>query len=162
MRVGYMGKQTVDAMVKGGEASAAPPLGPALGPLGVNIPDVIKQINDKTSAFRGMEVPVKIIVDDSKKVTITVGTPPVSSLLKKELGKQKLARVTEAGKELPGDIKFEKIVQIAKGKDSITGKTLKAKVKQVLGTCLSGGVTVDGRNPRDLQKDIDEGKLKVE
>lgn len=148
-------------MIKGGEASAAPPLGPALGPLGINIPDIIKQINEKTAPFKGMEVPVKIIVDESKKVTITIGTPPVSSLLKKELGKQKLVKITEAGKELPGDITIAKVIQIAKGKDSITG-SLKAKVKQVLGTCLSGGVTVDGRNPRDLQKEIDEGKIKIE
>ena len=68
-----MPKQTVDAMVEGGKATAAPPLGPALGPLGVNIGQVISEINKKTADFKGVQVPVKIIVDEDKNVTITVG-----------------------------------------------------------------------------------------
>lgn len=153
-------KETVESLVKGGQASAAPPLGPALGPLGVNIPDVIKQINEKTKIFNGMEVPVKVIVDSGTKAfTISVGTPPVTSMLKKEMKVQKLAKITAEVKTLPGDIKMEKIVEITKAKeDSITGKTFKAKVKQVLGTCLSSGVTVNGKNPREMQKEVDEGK----
>lgn len=158
-----MGKETVETLVKGGEASAAPPLGPALGPLGVNITDVINQINEKTKIFKDMEVPVKVIVDgETKKFTISVGTPPVTSMLKKELNAKKLATVSESGERSePGDIKIEKIVEIAKAKDSLSGD-LKAKVKQVLGTCLSSGVTVNGKNPRDVQKEIDENKLKIE
>jgi len=79
-----MPKQTVDAMVEGGKATAAPPLGPALGPLGVNIGQVISEINKKTADFKGVQVPVKIIVDEDKNVTITVGTPPASALIKQE------------------------------------------------------------------------------
>ena len=80
-----MAKQTVEAMIDGGRASAAPPLGPALGPTGLNVAEVIKKINEKTSAFNGMQVPIKIVFDPSDKTfEITVGTPPVSSLLKSE------------------------------------------------------------------------------
>jgi large subunit ribosomal protein L11 len=159
-----MAKETVEALVKGGEATAAPPLGPALGPLGVRIDEVINQINEKTKLFHGMEVPVKVIVDsETKKFTISVGTPPVTAMLKQEMKVKKLATIAEGGaKNLPGDIKIESIIKIAKGKEGSVPGDLKARVKQILGTCLSSGVTVDGKSPRDVQKDIDEGKLNIE
>ena len=158
-----MTKETVEALVSGGKATPAPPLGPALGPLGVNTMDVINQINEKTKVFNGMEVPVKVVVDtETKKFTVTVGTPPVTSMLKKEMNVKKLAKVTETGQELPGDMTLDAIINIAKGKEDALSGDLKAKVKQILGTCLSGGVTVDGKSPKDLQKEIDEGKVKIE
>src|SRR3989344_1188428 len=82
-----MGKKTtVDALVEGGKASAAPPLGSSLGPLKVNIGQVVAQINDKTKDFKGMKVPVKVIVDtEDKTFTITIGTPPASQLIMKEI-----------------------------------------------------------------------------
>lgn len=150
-------KETVEAMVQGGKASAAPPLGPALGPSGANIGEVISQINEKTALFAGMDVPVKVIVDtETKTFTIAVGTPPVSSLLKKEMKVQKLARVVEGQRQLPGSIPFEKIVTIAKSKDSICGGT-KARVMQVLGTCVSCGVLVDGKDPKAVQQEVAAG-----
>ncbi|MBT3464646.1 50S ribosomal protein L11, partial [archaeon] len=80
-----MGNEVVEALVNGGKATAGPPIGPALGPLGVNIGEVISQINSKTKDFVGMSVPVKIIVNtDDKSFKITVGTPPTSQLLIKE------------------------------------------------------------------------------
>ena len=157
-----MAKETVEALVKGGQASAAPPLGPALGPLGINIGEVIEKINEKTKPFVGMEVPVKVVVDsETKKFTVIVGTPPVTSMLKKEMNVKNLAKITEEGKELPGDISLEKVISIAKAKEDSLGD-IKSKVKQILGTCLSGGITVDGKNPKDVQKEIDEGKIKIE
>ncbi|MFC2143051.1 50S ribosomal protein L11 [Candidatus Aenigmatarchaeota archaeon] len=153
--------EIVEALIKGGAATPAPPLGPSLSPLGVNVGLVIKEINEKTAAFKGMDVPVKVIVDTAtKKFTIEVGTPPVSAMIKKEMNVQKLAIVKEGEKTLPGDISLEKIIKIAKSK-TMSGD-LKARTNQVLGTCLSGGVTVDGRSPREVIKDIKEGKIKVE
>jgi len=74
-----MGKKTVEALIEGGKTTAAPPLGPALGPLGVNIGQIIADINKKTAGFKGMQVPVKIVVDeDTKEYKISVGTPPCS------------------------------------------------------------------------------------
>lgn len=150
--------EVVESLVEGGKASAAPPLGPALGPLGVNIVEVVDKINEKTKMFGGMQVPVKIIVDSkTKKFNVEVGIPPITSMLKKELNTKTLAKVTESGIELPGDLAFEKIVEIAKAKDSLSGD-LKSRVKQVLGTCLSSGVKIDGKNAKDVQKEVDEGK----
>jgi large subunit ribosomal protein L11 len=158
-----MGKEKVDVLVKGGEATPAPPIGPSLSPLGVNVGLVVKEINEKTSGFKGMEVPVKIIVDsETKKFTIEVGTPPVTALLKKELKVQKLATVNEdKSRKMAGDLPLDVIVKVAKSKDSIKGST-KAKVKQVLGTCVSAGITVNGKNPKEIIKEINNGLVKVE
>ena len=153
--------ETVDVLVKGGAATPAPPLGPSLSPLGVNVGLVVKEINEKTAAFKGMDVPVKIIVDTAtKKFTVVVGTPPVTALIKKELRVDKLAVVKEGQKTLPGDIALSAIVEIAKNKD-MPGD-LQARVTQVLGTCLSGGVTVGGRSPRDVIADIKSGAIAIE
>ena len=66
-----MATQTIEQLVEGGKATAAPPLGPALGPLGVNIGQVVAEINKKTESFKGMQVPVKVIVDgDTKEFSI--------------------------------------------------------------------------------------------
>ncbi len=158
-----MGKEKVEVLVEGGKATPAPPLGPSLSQLKVNVAQVVARINEKTAAFKDMQVPVKIIVDTEKKTfEVEVGTPPVTSMIKKEMNVKNLAKITESGKELPGSIPLAKVINIAKSKeDSMLGRDFRAKVKQVLGTCLSGGVLVDGKDPREIMKDIDEGKIKV-
>ncbi len=155
-----MTKEKIDALVKGGEATPAPPLGPALSPLKVNVVEIVAAINEKTKTFKGMDVPVKIIVDtDTKKYEITVGTPPVTSLIRKELHTDKLATVGEDKiRKMAGDISFDKIVKIAEGKSDAMMGSFRGKVKQVVGTCVSVGVTVDGKNPKDVIKEIDAGK----
>ena len=79
-----MSKITIPAIVEGGKANAGPPLGPALGPLGVNIGGIIDSINKATAAFAGIKVPVKVIVDKATKTfEIEVGSPSTGELLKK-------------------------------------------------------------------------------
>lgn len=132
-----MPKQVVSAMVQGGKASAGPPLGPALGPLGVKIPEVIAQINEKTRALAGMEVPVKVIVQDDRSFQIEVGKPPVAALIKKELGIEKGSR--EAGKLRAGDLSEEQVRKIARTKFDGEGESF---LHQVVGTARSMGITV--------------------
>ena len=60
-----MPEDTVEVLVEGGSATPGPPLGPAIGPLGINMMQVVEEINNKTADFKGMKVPVKIIVDDN-------------------------------------------------------------------------------------------------
>lgn len=151
--------QSVDAMVEGGKASAAPPLGPALGPLGVNIGMVISEINKKTSAFKGMQVPVKVMVADDKSFTITVGTPPVSSLVKAEAKLEKGSGNPLADKV--ADIRIEQVIKITKMKqDSLSGIDTTARCKEVAGTCNSMGVMIEGMSGRDAIKAITEGGFK--
>jgi len=151
-----MPKQTIEAMVEGGKATAAPPLGPALGPAGVNIGQVIAEINKKTADFKGMQVPIKINVADDKSFTVTVGTPPVSALVKKEAGIEKGSGNPLVDKV--ADVRIEQIIKVAKMKaDSLLGKTMKDRVKEVIGTCNSMGVMVEGKAAKDAIKDIDNG-----
>src|SRR5712692_8000201 len=148
----------ISVLVSGGEATAGPPLGPQLGPLGVNVLGIVNEINRITADFRGMRVPVKIEVDqETKKFTVSVGTPTTSALISKEAGIPK-----GSGKpnlELVGNLTFEKILGIAKIKISDSyAKSLKSATKEVVGSCVSMGVKVEDTDPRQFISQIDEGK----
>lgn len=151
-------KKTVEVLVSGGQATAGPPLGPALGPLGVNVLAIVNKINELTKDFSGMKVPVKVTVDpETKEFEITVGTPTTSALIVSELKIKKGSG--KPSTEKVGDLSMEQVVRIAKLKrPQLLAKTLKAAAKEVLGSCVSMGVTVDGKDPREVQKEIDEGK----
>ncbi|MBI4009814.1 MAG: 50S ribosomal protein L11 [Candidatus Aenigmarchaeota archaeon] len=161
-----MGRQeTLDLLVDGGKAAPGPTTAPKLSMYKLNIGQIFKEINDKTKDYAGMSVPVKLKIDtETKSYEISVGTPPVSSVIKKELGIE-LAKITDEekakGKTSVGDLKFEQIVKIAKiKKDSMLAKDLKTAVKQVVGTANSmTGVMIEGKRPKELIKDIDEGKF---
>lgn len=149
-----MKMQTVDALVDGGKATAGPPLGPALGPLGLNLNRVISAINEKTKDFDGMKVPIKLMVNpETKEFDVKVGTPPVSALVKKELGIEKGAQIP--GEEVVGDLSMDQVKRIARIKmENMLSYTEKAAVKEVLGTCVSMGVEVEGKDPREIQKEL--------
>ena len=157
-----MAIQTVEALIKGGEATAAPPLGPALGPLGVNIGQIITEINKKTNSFKGMQVPVKIKVDIStKQFSISIGTPPASALIKKEAGIEKGSSSPLMDKV--ADLRIENIIKIAKMKeDSLLGRTLKEKIKEIIGTCNSMGIMIEGVSAKEAIKLVNEGKFEQE
>ena len=146
----------VEALVDGGKASAGPPLGPALGPKGVNIGEVIAAINEKTKAFAGMKVPVQVIIDDKKKFEIKVGTPPTSALIKKELGLE--SGSSNARTDKVGNLTVEQAKKVGEMKtDSLLGADLKAKVLEITGTAVSVGVTIDGKDAKAFQKDLKAG-----
>ena len=151
-------KKTIEALVPGGQATAGPPLGPALGPLGVNVMAIVNKINELTKDFGGMKVPVKIIVDvDTKEFEVEVGTPTTSALIVKELGIEKGSG--DPGKQKVGNLTIQQVIKIAKMKrQELLAKSLKKAAKEVLGSCVSMGVTVEGKDPREVQKEIDEGK----
>jgi large subunit ribosomal protein L11 len=151
-------KSRVKVLVEGGKANPGPPLGPALGPLGINIGQVVAKINEKTATFEGMKVPVSVIVDKkTKQFDVEVGAPPIAALVKKKLGLEKGAKTS--GTEVVGNLALAQAVEIAKLKMGGTlAKSLKAAVKEVLGTCVSAGVTVEGKDAREVQREVDEGK----
>jgi len=149
----------VEALVPGGKANPGPPLGPALGPLGVNIKQVVDTINEKTSDYNGMQVPVKVIVGDDKSVEIEVGTPPTAALVLQEAGISKGAG-EEGGSEIVGNLSITQLAKIARmKKDDLLSYEMKSAIKEVLGTCVPMGVTGEGMDPRNCQKAIDEGKF---
>ncbi|HLC51204.1 MAG TPA: 50S ribosomal protein L11 [archaeon] len=154
-----MGKSRIKILIDGGKASPAPPLGPFLSSIKADVNKIIGEVNKKTADFEGMQVPVEIEVDtETKTANIIVGTPPVSSMIKKELKVEKLSKT--AWKEQPvGDLKFDSAVKIAKSKiDAMNTSDLKSAVKQVVSTCISVGVTVEGKTPKEIVKEINSGQ----
>ncbi len=150
-------KKVVEVIISGGQATAAPPLGPALGPLGVNIVAIVNKINEATKAYAGMKVPVKIAVDtEDKTFEVTVGTPTASALIVAELKIEKGSGTPNTVKA--GDLTMEQMVKIAKIKAAqLLASNVKDATKELLGTCVSMGVTVEGKDPREVQKEIDSG-----
>jgi large subunit ribosomal protein L11 len=156
-----MANQELKVLVEGGKATPAPPLGPALGPTGVNIGAVIGKINQETGQFRGMKVPVTIIIKPDKSFDIEVGLPTTSGLILKEAGLAKGGKGSteeEPEAEFVGNVSLQQVIKIADmkrpGSFAHTKKTL---VKEVLGTCLSAKVSVDGKNARAVQAEVDQG-----
>ena len=152
-------KKSISGVVSGGEASAGPPLGPALGPMGINVLQVVNTINEKTKGFHGMKVPVKVDVDpDTKKFNVEVGVPPTTALIAKEANISKGSGT--AGKDFVGNISMEAIVKIAKMKIDISYATsLKSNVKEIIGSCVSSGIKVENKPAREIYPDLIAGKF---
>jgi large subunit ribosomal protein L11 len=203
-----MGQKTVEALIDGGKATPAPPLGPSLSVFKVNIGKIIQDINDKTKIYEGMKVPVKIIVDEqTKDYKIEIGTPPVSSLIRKELGlkiigeekkeetpaavpaeepkvkgkeekteptkEEAVTKEGEVAAETPaeekvevkkvrvivGDMTIDQCIKIMKMKrDKLLAKDTRKALKEIVGSVVSMPLTVEGKNPKEVIKEIDEGK----
>ena len=151
-------KQDISALGTGGEASAGPPLGPALGPIGVNIMEVINAINEQTKEFKGMKIPVTVSVDsDTKKWEIKVGIPSAAALLLKEAGIQKGSATS--GSEWIGDVTADIITKVAKIKlESSYASSLKSVAKEIVGTCVSLGIKIEGKTPKEFTAEINEDK----
>lgn len=143
----------VSVLVEGGKAAAGAALGAALGPLGVNVGQVVTQINEKTKQFAGMKVPVLVKVDaGTRTFTLEVGRPPTAALLLKETGKEKGSGKSKT--EVIGDVSLDAVKQIAEAKgEDLEGRSEEQRINQVLGTAVSMGITVDGRDPRALLKE---------
>lgn len=119
--------------VPGGKATAGPPIGPALGPLGINVKAVVDEINKQTATFNGMQVPVRIEVDEKKNFTVSVGIPPTTALIKKEVNVEKGS--PEPNMQIVGDLPMEAAVRIARMKQNdMLSYDLKGAVKEVIGT----------------------------
>jgi len=151
-------KKTISALVNGGEASAGPPLGPALGPMGVNILQVVNNINEKTKDFPGMKVPVKVEVDTTtKQFTVDVGVPPTAALIVKESGVTKGSGTP--GTNYAGNITMETAIKIDKMKiDSSYANDVKGAVKEVIGSRLSIGMTIEGKPAKQIYSEVSAGK----
>ena len=151
-------KKTVDALLSGGEATAGPPLGPALGPIGINVLQVVKRINELTKDYSGMKVPVKVIVDtETKTFEVVIGTPTTTALIVKELGITSGSGTPKTQKV--GNLTMDQVKKIAKMKSAQSlSKSIEASMREVIGTCVSMGVTVDGLEPKEVQKEIKNNK----
>lgn len=120
--------------------------------------EVIKAINEKTKDFEGMKVPVTVLVDpDTKKWDIEVGIPSAAALILKEAGIQKGSGTS--GTEWVGDVTIDIIAKIANTKlEKSYASSLKSVAKTIIGTCLTLGIKVEGKTPKEITAEITEGK----
>jgi len=148
----------IKVMVEGGKASASPAMSQSLGPMKINIQDVLAKINEKTKDFQGVKVPVEIDVNEkTKEYEITVGSPPASELVKKETGVEKGSGTPDKIKV--GNIAIEQLIKVAKMKSTgMFVNDLKASIKTVAGSCNSLGILIEGKNSSEFNKLLDEGK----
>lgn len=147
--------EEIKALVEGGSASPGPPLGPKLGPLGVNIQNVINKINEKTSDFEGMEVPVIVKIDEeTNEFEIEVGKPPTAELIKQEAEVE--AGSGETGEQFVGNLSREKIEKIANMKETdLLGKNHQKRIKEIAGACVSMGIKIEGKEPKEYLKTLE-------
>jgi len=147
----------IKLLVDGGEMKPGPVVGQQLGPIGINIGEVISKVNQATSEFKGMKVPITLdIAPKTKKFEIEVSSPPTSELLKKELGIEKGSG--EHKKLTVANSSIEDIIKISKIKcQNMLSKEFKSSVKSVVGSCVSMGVLVENKQGVEIEKDIDNG-----
>ncbi|WP_394356979.1 50S ribosomal protein L11 [Candidatus Methanocrinis natronophilus] len=147
----------IEVLVPGGKASAGPPLGPALGPLGVNVAEVVKKINEATADLNGMQVPVKVTVKSRTEYHVDVGTPPTSALVLKEAG---LEKGSANALQAVGNLTMDQVIKVAGiKKNNLLSVSLKGAAKEVIGTCGTMGITVEGMPRKEAQAAVDEGRF---
>ncbi|MEF8774310.1 MAG: 50S ribosomal protein L11 [Halobacteriales archaeon] len=149
--------ETIEILVPGGQADPGPPLGPELGPTPVDVQAVVSEINERTAAFDGTEVPVTIEYEEDGSFEIEVGVPPTAELIKDEAGFD--TGSGEPADEFVADLSVEQVTQIAEQKrPDLLSYDLKNAAKEVVGTCVSLGVTIEGNDPREFKARVEDGE----
>lgn len=152
----------IKLLVEGGAMKPGPALSQQLGPAGINIGQVISKINEATKSFNGLKLPVILIVNTkTKEFEIQISSPPVSELIKKQLGIE--SGSGEQKKLQAGNASIEDIISVATTKfPNMLCKTLKSAVKTVAGTCVSLGVLIENKPAVEVVQEIEEGKYDKE
>ena len=133
--------KVVKLQVAAGEATPAPPVGPALGQAGVNIMAFVKDFNDRTAKQAGLIIPVEITVFEDRTFTFICKTPPAAVLLKKAAGIEKASG--EPNKNKVGKVTKAQVKEIAETKmPDLNANTVEAAMRLVEGTARSMGIEV--------------------
>lgn len=135
-------KTIVKVNLKAGEATPAPPLGPALGQHGVPIMDFVREYNEKTQDKRGSVIPAVITIYEDRSFTFETKLPPVSELIKREITLDKGASNT--GRETVGKLTDAQVTKIAEVKlEDLNATGVEAAKRIVAGTARSMGVKIE-------------------
>jgi len=147
---------TIKVLIEAGKANAGPPIGPALGPLGVNTMEIVNKINEVTKHLDGMQIPIKIHIDSKKKFTIELGSPQTSALIKKEINLKKGS--SKPNSEMAGNLTFDQVLKIMNAKYSqLVSISKKSAIKEILGSCRAMGITIDNLPAVEITKMVDHG-----
>lgn len=135
-------KTIIKLTIPGGQATPAPPVGPALGQHGLPIMEFVKAFNDKTADQKGTVIPAVITVYEDRTFSFIIKKPPVAEMIKKTLGKEKGSQ--KPGKEPVGKLSKAQAEEIAKAKmEDLNTTELAPAIKIVEGVARSMGVTVE-------------------
>ena len=152
----------IKLLAEGGNLAPGPSLSQKLGPAGLNLGQVVKEINEATSEFKGLKVPVEIDVNTTNRsFKVTVFSPPTSELLKKEVS---LEKGSGAQKKIKiANLSIEQVISVAKSKfPNMLSRNLKSAVKSIVGTCGTLGVLIESKEPSEIQQEISQGKYDAE
>lgn len=134
-------KTLIKLNVPAGEATAAPPVGTALGPHGLPIMDFVRSFNEKTADQKGNILPVVITAYEDRTFSFIVKKPPVAEMIKKTLGLEKASK--EPGKTFVAKLNSTQVKKIAEDKlEDLNTKSLDSAIRIVQGTARSMGVEV--------------------
>ncbi len=142
-----MATKEISAKVKlqcpGGQATPAPPVGPALGAHGVNIGEFVRRFNDATKEAAGMTIPVEVTIFKDRTFTFITKSPPAGVLLKKAAG---IATSTGTpGREVAGKVTHQQVEEIARLKmKDLNARSLPAACRIIEGTARAAGIQVEG------------------
>jgi large subunit ribosomal protein L11 len=152
----------IKILAEGNAMKPGPALSQKLGPAGININEVISKVNEATKDFAGLKVPVELDVDPSTKAfEVKVFSPPVSELLKRELGIEKGSGAQD--KMQVANASIEQIISVAKTKMSnLLANDLKSAVSSVVGTCVSLGVLIESKPAVEVAQELRDGKYDKE
>ena len=152
----------IKLLIDGGEMKPGPIVGQKLGPIGINIGQVIADVNKATMQFKGTKVPVALDIDPkTKKFKVEVSSPPTSELLKKEMGLERGSG--DHKKNQLANASIEQVIKVAKVKHAnMLAKEFKSAVKSVVGSCTSLGIMVENKSARDVNPDIEAGMFDKE
>jgi len=151
----------IKLLVDGGDMKPGPAVGQKLGPLGINIGKVVQDVNQSTKEFKGIKVPIELNINKDKSFDIKVLSPPTTELLKKELGIEKASGLHKKIKAANASI--EQVISVAKTKHpNMLANKFKSAVKTVVGSCVSAGILVECKEPKEVMQEICEGKYDKE
>jgi len=134
-------KAVVKVQIAAGKATAAPPVGTALGPHGINMGMFIKEYNEKTAALTGSVVPVVVTIYEDRSYSFVTKSPPAADLIRKEAGIEKGSATPNKNKV--GKLSRAKVRSIAEIKmNDLNATSVESAVKMVEGTARSMGVEI--------------------
>jgi len=146
--------------VTGGEPAPPAVLAPRIGPLGMSPKKLGDDIAKATMDWKGMGVTIKMEIAN-RQATISV-IPSASALVLKALKEPPRDRKKEKNIKHDGNLTLADVVECAKTmRTRSMARLFSGTVKEILGTCVSIGCTIDGKNPKDIQKAIDKGEIEI-
>jgi large subunit ribosomal protein L11 len=155
-----MVRRIIRLSVTPGKLSQNPTLTQSLQPHGIDPSRAIEEINRRTKILSNYGIGslfVEIELDEAGRFEIKLELPPVTELILRSIGKETGAH--QAGKEVVGDVDMEKLAEITYIKwEELRSSNFRAALKQVISACRSIGVTIEGRDPREIIRELSSGK----